>query len=372
MYIQEKSKNNNNLKVLSIVGARPQFIKLAPLSIELRKNGIKEIILHTGQHYDENMSEFFFKELEIPEPDYNLGIGSGFHGEQTGRMLIGIEEVLIKEKPDVVIVYGDTNSTLAGALATSKLHIPLAHVEAGLRSFNKNMPEEINRIVVDHLSDILFAPTETAVENLKREGIEKGVYLVGDIMFDALIHFSKLAEEKSKILENLSLKSQDYYLVTIHRAENTDNPKKLKNIFSALQELDKEVIFPIHPRTKNRVKEFGLEDYLKGKVRIIDAVGYLDMIKLEKNAYAILTDSGGVQKEAFWLKVPCITLREETEWVETVKFGWNRLVGTDKERILEAIRNIKGGEDVNFEEKYSAPKMREILIKELEKRGGKL
>lgn len=357
------------MKVVSIVGARPQFIKLAPFSIELRKNGIREIILHTGQHYDENMSELFFKELEIPVPDYNLEIGSGLHGEQTGKMLIAIEEVLIKEKPDAVIVYGDTNSTLAGSLASAKLHIPLAHVEAGLRSFNKKMPEEINRIVADHLSDILFAPTETALENLKREGIEKGVYLVGDIMFDALMHFSKLSKGKSKILEKLSLTSKDYYLVTIHRAENTDSPQKLKSIFLALQELDKEVIFPIHPRTENRVKEFDLENYLKGRIRVIDPVGYLDMIELEKNAYAILTDSGGVQKEAFWLKVPCITLREETEWVETVKLKWNRLVGADKAKILEAVKNIKEGEDINFEEEYSAPKMREILVRELEKRG---
>lgn len=359
-----------SFKLVSVVGARPQFIKLAPFSIELRESGIKEIILHTGQHYDENMSDLFFKELEIPEPDYNLGIGSGLHGEQTGKMLIGIEEVLIKEKPDLVIVYGDTNSTLAGALASSKLHIPLAHVEAGLRSFNKKMPEEINRIVADHLSDILFAPTETAVENLRREGIEKGVYLVGDIMFDALMYFSKLAKEKSKILEGLSLYPKSYYLVTIHRVENTDNPERLKNIFSALLELDKEVIFPIHPRTKNKVKEFGLEGYLKNKIRAINPVGYLDMIELEKNAYAILTDSGGVQKEAFWLKVPCITLRDETEWVETVKLGWNRLVGANKENILEAVRNIKEGEEINFEENYSAPKMREILLRELEKRGG--
>ncbi|ACI19378.1 non-hydrolyzing UDP-N-acetylglucosamine 2-epimerase [Dictyoglomus thermophilum] len=356
------------MKVVSIVGARPQFIKLAPFSAELRKNGIKEVILHTGQHYDENMSELFFKELEIPEPDYNLGIGSGSHGEQTGRMLIGIEEVLVKEKPDVVIVYGDTNSTLAGALASAKIHIPLAHVEAGLRSFNKKMPEEINRIVADHLSDILFCPTETAVENLKREGIEKGVYLVGDVMFDALMHFSKLAKEKSKILEKLSLNPKDYYLITVHRAENTDNPERLKNIFSAISELDKEVIFPIHPRTKNRLKELGLEGYLRGRVRIIDPVGYLDMIELEKNALAILTDSGGVQKEAFWLRVPCITLREETEWVETLKYGWNILVGSNKERILEAIKNIKNGKEISFENDYASPKMREVLIKELERR----
>jgi len=346
--------------IVSIVGARPQFIKLAPLSKKLREEGFSEIIVHTGQHYDDNMSDLFFKELEIPEPDYNLGIGSGSHGAQTGRMLIAIEEVLLKEKPDLVIVYGDTNSTLAGALSASKLHIKLAHVEAGLRSFNRDMPEEINRIVADHLSDILFCPTETAVENLKREGITEGVYLVGDIMFDALMHFSKISETKSNILERFDLKPKGYYLATIHRAENTDNYERLKNILTALSQLDMPVIFPIHPRTKSRVKEYNLE-FLLEKIRVIEPVGYLDMIKLEKNAKAILTDSGGVQKEAFWLKVPCITLRDETEWVETVKSGWNRLVGADCDKILSIVKNTGPGEDVDFKDEYSAEKMVAVL-----------
>jgi len=349
-------ENNKFAKVVSIVGARPQFIKLAPLSKALREAGFKEVIVHTGQHYDDNMSELFFKELEIPEPDYNLGIGSGSHGEQTGRMLIAIEEVLLKEKPDLVIVYGDTNSTLAGALASSKLHIKLAHIEAGLRSFNKNMPEEINRVVADHLSDLLFVPTETAIENLRREGIEKGVYLVGDIMFDALMHFSRISDAKSKILEALNLKPKEYYLATIHRAENTDNCERLKNILEALSSLDKPVIFPMHPRTKKKVEEYNLE-FLIEKIQVIEPVGYLDMIQLEKNAKAVLTDSGGVQKEAFWLRVPCITLRDETEWVETVRYGWNRLVGADKEKILDAVKSLSPGEEVDFINEYAARKI---------------
>jgi len=353
-------------KILSIVGARPQFIKLAPLSKLLRKSGHRDIILHTGQHYDENMNAIFFKELEIPEPDYNLGIGSGCHGEQTGKMLMEIEKVLLREKPDLVIVYGDTNSTVAGALASSKLHLPLAHVEAGLRSFNKRMPEEINRIVADHLSDVLFCPTETAVKNLEKEGITKGVYLVGDIMFDALIHFSKISEKKSKILEKLNLKPKSYYLATVHRAENTDNCERIKNILTAFSKLDKPVVFPIHPRTKKMVENFSLKHLLE-KMQVIEPVGYLDMIKLEKNAKAILTDSGGVQKEAFWLKVPCITLRDETEWIETVKYGWNRIVGTDCERIINTVNSLGLGVDLNFSCKCCIPKTCEIIKKILER-----
>lgn len=350
------------MKVVSIVGARPQFIKLAPLSVELRKREIFEIILHTGQHYDDNMNKVFFEELEISEPDYNLGIGSGLHGEQTGRMLIGIEEVLLKEKPNLVIVYGDTNSTLAGSLAASKLHIPLAHVEAGLRSFNKKMPEEINRIVADHLSDILFCPTETAIENLKKEGIDKNVYLVGDLMFDALMHFEKISQLKSKILEKLNLTPKSYLLLTIHRAENTDNRERLENIFESLREIDKVIVFPVHPRTRDRLEKYGLFSLLGKNIEVIDPVGYLDMLMLEKNAYAIVTDSGGVQKEAFWLKVPCITLRDETEWVETVDLGWNTLVGADRDKIFNAINNVKKGEEINFDKSYAAPKICDVIL----------
>jgi len=350
------------MKILTVVGARPQFIKLAPLSKILRENGINEIIVHTGQHYDENMNDLFFKELEIPKPDYNLGIGSGNHGEQTGRMLIEIEKIILKENPDLVIVYGDTNSTLAGALTASKLHIKLAHVEAGLRSFNKIMPEEINRVLTDHVSDILFCPTQTAVENLKNEGITKGVYLVGDVMFDALMHFSKISEIKSNILESLNIKPKEYYLATIHRAENTDDYERLKNILTAFSKMDEIVVFPIHPRTKKMINYHRLDDLIrKDNIKVIDPVGYLDMLKLEKNAKAILTDSGGVQKEAFWLKVPCITLRDETEWIETVNLGWNRLVCSNVEKILEAVRDLKFGVDVSFENDFSAKKMYEII-----------
>ncbi len=352
------------MKILTVVGARPQFIKLAPFSKVLRENGVNEIIVHTGQHYDENMNDLFFKELEIPEPDYNLGIGSGNHGEQTGKMLIEIEKIILKENPDLVIVYGDTNSTLAGALAASKLHIKLAHVEAGLRSFNKRMPEEINRVLTDHVSDILFCPTQTAVENLKNEGITKGVYLVGDVMFDALLHFSKISDMKSNILERLNIKPKEYYLATIHRAENTDDHERLKNILTAFSKMNEIVVFPIHPRTRKMINYYGLGDLLENdNIKLIDPVGYLDMLKLEKNAKSILTDSGGVQKEAFWLKVPCITLRDETEWIETVNLGWNRLVGSDVEKIVEAVRDLKFGVDVSFENDFSAKKMYEVILK---------
>jgi UDP-N-acetylglucosamine 2-epimerase len=278
-------------------------------------------------------------------------------------MLIEIEKVLLKEKPDLVIVYGDTNSTLAGALAAAKLHIKLAHIEAGLRSFNKKMPEEINRVVTDHLSDLLFCPTETSLENLKREGITRGVYLVGDIMFDALMYFSEISEKKSKILEKLNIEPKEYYLVTVHRAENTDSFERLKNILTALSQLDRPVIFPIHPRTKKIVENFGLDNLLKNNINVIEPVGYLDMIRLEKNAKTILTDSGGVQKEAFWLKIPCITLRDETEWIETVKYGWNRVVGSDVENIKNAIKNIEPGKDLDFNNNSPAENICEIIKK---------
>jgi len=318
------------MKIVTIIGARPQFIKAAAVSRVLKDyNDLKEIIIHTGQHYDDNMSEVFFQELEIPKPDYYLGIGSGSHGVQTGRMLEKIEGVLIKENPDVVLVYGDTNSTLAGALAASKLQIPVAHVEAGLRSFNKKMPEEINRIVADHVSDLLFAPTEAAVDNLIREGIPRErIFNVGDVMFDAALYYGEKAEKESNILEKLGLKPGKYILSTIHRAYNTDIEERLRAIFEGLSRVSREItgVLPLHPRTKAALIREGLYEYVSKNVKVIEPVGYIDMIKLEKNSRLIVTDSGGVQKEAFFYKVPCVTLREETEWVELVELGWNHLV----------------------------------------------
>ena len=329
------------MKITTIVGARPQFIKMAPVSEELRKN-FDEVVIHTGQHYDYEMSKMFFEQLNIPEPDYYLSIGSGTHGYQTGEMIKKIEEILLKEKPDLVLVYGDTNSTLAGALTAVKLHIKIAHVEAGLRSFDKKMPEEVNRILTDHISDILFCPTETAVKNLTNEGIKNGVYLTGDVMFDALLANIKIAEQNSKILKELILKPRDYCLATVHRAENTDNRKNLENIINAFIESGEFIVFPAHPRTVNSLKVYELYDIIKkaDNVLLIKPVGYLDMLMLEKNAKMILTDSGGVQKESYLLKVPCITLRDRTEWIETVEEGWNVLVGANKEKILKSIKEF--------------------------------
>lgn len=327
----------DTMKVLSIVGARPQFVKAAAVSRCLRPR-CTEILVHTGQHYDENMSDVFFRELEIPEPDHHLGVGSGSHGVQTGAMLSGLERVMMDETPDRVLIYGDTNSTLAGALAAAKLHIPVAHVEAGLRSFNRRMPEEINRVVADHLSTLLLCPSETAVANLAAEGVVRGVHSVGDVMAEALAHAVALARARSRILERLGLESGRFLLATIHRAENVDAPDRLRDLIRALVDLDEVVIFPVHPRTRKALEH--LQDVrLEGsRVRCVDPVGYLDMVQLESSARRILTDSGGVQKEAYWLNIPCITLREETEWVETVGAGWNRLVGADPERIRAAVR----------------------------------
>lgn len=352
------------MRIASIVGARPQFIKAAPVSRVLRKSH-EEILIHTGQHYDEELSGFFFEELDILTPDYNLEIGSSYHGKQTGVIMISLEPVLIKEKPDIVLVYGDTNSTLAGALTAAKLHIPVAHVEAGLRSHDKRMPEEINRVLTDHISDILFAPTKKAVENLKKEGIVKGIYNVGDVMYDSLLHNIRTAESKSTILDSLELKKKEYLLATIHRAENTDVKENLKKIIESFIESGEKIVFPAHLRTFKYLKEYNLIKKLDNSdnVLLMKPIGYLDFLKLMNHSKKILTDSGGVQKEAYFLKVPCITLRNTTEWIETVEDGWNVLVGTDKEKITEMIRYFepKGKQRNVFGDGRASEKIGEML-----------
>jgi len=326
------------MKVASIVGARPQFIKAAPLDKELREL-CQHVLIHTGQHYDYAMSAVFFDELKIPEPHYNLGVGSASHGRQTGEMLIRIEETLTDEQPDCVVVYGDTNSTLAGALAAVKQHFPVAHVEAGLRSFNRSMPEEINRVLVDHVASLLYCPTETARSNLAREGIAGGVFNFGDVMYDAVLQSIEVVDSTSRILASLGLAPRSYLLATIHRPANTDNEQNLSGILGALASTDEVVVFPAHPRTGQAMERFGLD--LPSNVRLLEPVSYLDMLALEKNARLILTDSGGVQKEAYFFGVPCVTLREETEWVETTERGWNLLVGASEPHIAEAIRHFQ-------------------------------
>ena len=361
------------MKIVNIVGARPQFIKLAPVlkaiqryNEEHKELPIHEVLVHTGQHYDYKMSQMFFDELGLKSPDYHLGVGSGTHAYQTGEMLKRIEKVLLKEKPDVVMVYGDTNSTLAGALAAAKLHIPVAHVEAGLRSFNKKMPEEINRVLTDHVSTLLFCPTKTAVENLRREGFTNilndgelipyppdsnlliqfpTVINTGDVMYDSLLIYGELAEKHCNILQKLKLEPKGYALVTVHRVENTDNKERLQSILQALHRVAQEgllVVFPVHPRTRKVIQDLSI-DLSSFGFKLIEPVSYLDMLVLEKNARVILTDSGGVQKEAFFFRVPCVTLREETEWVETVEAGWNRLVGCDPEKIVKAAMEARPG-----------------------------
>lgn len=355
-----------SMKVLSIVGARPQFIKASPVIRTIEKNNInnqlniQHILVHTGQHYDENMSRIFFDELDIPRPEYNLEVGSGTHGEQTAEMMKRLETALIKENPGMTIVYGDTNSTLAGALTAAKLHIPVAHVEAGLRSYNKRMPEEINRVLTDHVSSLLFCPTVNAVNNLRTEGfknilkssydLKDGFNLkrsisqplvinVGDVMFDSILKYARLADVRSDILAKLGLKRKEYILVTIHRAENTDNKERLRGIFEALKNINKDIgiILPLHPRTGKVVRESGID--VSG-LEVIEPVSYLDMICLEKNAKVICTDSGGMQKEAYFCKVPCITLRDETEWEETLESGWNRLVEAETDRIQTCMEDV--------------------------------
>lgn len=329
------------MKIVTIVGARPQFIKAATVSRELEKYPEhKEIIVHTGQHFDQNMSDVFFAELCIPRPKYNLHISGGGHGEMTGRMLGEIEKVLLAEKPDWVLIYGDTNSTLAGSLAAVKLHIPVAHVEAGLRSFNMRMPEEVNRILSDRISSLLFCPTDTAVRNLRDEGLVAGVHNVGDVMYDAALYYKARASELSDALDRLGLTPKNYALATCHRAENTDDLDRLREIVVGLADVAERmpVVFPLHPRTRKVIDSSGLKGALDSLI-VVPPLAFLDMIALEQSAAVILTDSGGVQKEAFFYRVPCVTMRDETEWVETVSLGWNRLVGASRTGIHNAVEN---------------------------------
>lgn len=351
-------------KIVSIVGARPQFIKYGPLGRKLKAN-FKEWLIHTGQHYDKNMSELFFRQLSIPEPDFNLGIGSGSHGTQTAGMMLALEPLLEKLAPDVVLVFGDTNSTIAGALTAAKLHIKVAHVEAGLRSFNKQMPEEINRILTDHCSDLLFCPTETAVSNLKKENIIKNVFNTGDIMYDAFLENIKVAEKSSTILNQLGLNPEEYFLATVHRAENTENLVNLKNILNALNQLNTKVILPLHPRTAKIINKEKLT--VSSNIKIIEPVGYLDMLILLQNCRKVITDSGGLQKESFFARKYCKTIRTETEWTETLDHGFNVICGTEPEKIVnECLKEEKNDWHLQqnpFGDGKASERIIEILMK---------
>lgn len=338
-------------KVISVVGARPQFIKLGPLSRELRKNH-EEFIIHTGQHYDEEMSTLFFEQLEIPKPDINLEIGSGKHGAQTGKMLQGIEEEILKYSPDMVLSFGDTNSTLAACLAASKLEVPSLHIEAGLRSFNRSMPEEINRVIADHTAELLFAPTSEAVKHLEKEGLKSKTVLTGDIMVDSVEFVqSKIGSKKYK---------EPYYLLTMHRPYNVDNPEKLRLLFNKIGGLDKLIIFPVHPRTKKVIKENNIRVF--DNVRLISPQGYIEFQGLLKHAEKVITDSGGLQKEAYIAGIPCITLRPETEWIETIESGWNVLMEIEDEELIKKIRSFNpSNERLNLYGKKVAKNMVEEI-----------
>lgn len=351
-------------KIITVVGARPQFIKAAPISrVIAGTEGISEVLLHSGQHFDDNMSDVFFRQLEIPEPIFNLGIQGGTHGSMTGRMLEKIEAVLVDEAPDLVIVYGDTNTTLAAALAAAKLHIRIAHIEAGLRSWNRQMPEEINRVLTDHVSQILFCPTFQAVKNLENEGITDHVFHSGDVMYDAALMAAQRADKQ--ILKRLGADPGDYFLATLHRAENTDDKRRLTSILEAFGVLGqtRKLVLPLHPRTHKKIREFGLEHLISG-LTVIEPVSFLEMVALEKSAAVILTDSGGVQKEAYFHSVPCVTLRGETEWTETVEAGWNTLTGPDKGKILEALKQVGTGRHI---EEYGQGDASVKIVEEIKK-----
>ena len=374
------------MKIVTIIGARPQIIKAAALSRAIRNHyadQIQEVIVHTGQHYDDNMSQVFFDELHIPRPDYNLHVGSASHGVQTARMTEGIEDILFKEQPDYIVLYGDTNSTLAGAVAAAKIHVPIVHIEAGLRSFNKAMPEEINRIVCDHCSTLLFSPTLAGVENLKREGFPMGndgpytidnpkVYHCGDIMYDNSLHFAAIAEEKTDIIQRLELTANPYVLATIHRDTNTDYPERLSAIFKSIIKLSEEcqVVLPLHPRTAKLLKT-NLDETLQKQIfscqniKLIPPVSFLEMIALERHALLVMTDSGGVQKEAYFFKKPCIILRPETEWVEIVETGNAVLADADEGRIMQAWQHFKGNPPTVFPEIFGDGHAAEFMLEKM-------
>lgn len=374
------------MKIVTIIGARPQIIKAAALSRAIKSHyssQIQEIIVHTGQHYDENMSQVFFDELGIPHPDYNLHVGSATHGVQTARMTEGIEDILIKERPNFIVLYGDTNSTLAGAIAAAKIHVPIVHIEAGLRSFNKAMPEEINRIVCDHCSTLLFTPTKAGLENLRREGFPIGneppysidnpkVFHCGDIMYDNSLHFANIEEEKTDIIQRMELVGKPFILATIHRDSNTDHPERLNAIFSALIQLSKEseIVLPLHPRTAKLLKtnldtEKQAQLFGSTNIHLIPPVSFLEMIALERNAQLVITDSGGVQKEAYFFKRPCIILRPETEWVEIVQTGNAILADADESRIMEAWQRFKAAPPTEFPAIFGDGHAAEFMLKQM-------
>ena len=378
------------IKIVTIIGARPQIIKAAALSRAIKSkfaSQIKEIIVHTGQHYDENMSQVFFDELGIPAPDYNLNVGSGSHGKQTAAMITGIEEILIKEKPNAIVLYGDTNSTLAGGIAASKIHVPVVHIEAGLRSFNKAMPEEVNRIMCDHVSTLLFSPTKTGYDNLVSEGFKTGnnvpysadnpkIYHCGDVMYDNSLHFSEVAENKTAILEKHNLQKNNFILATIHRNNNTDEPERLNSLFGALNSISEtekvDVILPLHPRTA-KLLEANLKPELLKKIKsnsgfhIAPPASFLEMIALEKNCKTVMTDSGGVQKEAFYFEKPCVILRPETEWIELVECGTAVIADADQKKIIEAYKTLTTKQNIQFPKLYGDGKAAEFICGEMVK-----